>query len=88
MNNCGRCGKPIFNPGEPVCDTCRKMISKGAAKHADRMNRRAEMDEILADTIENPGKIEKDNPKYDHYVDTYDAAAVWARDFDNKKKRK
>ncbi|MCX6695561.1 MAG: hypothetical protein NTU61_04635 [Candidatus Altiarchaeota archaeon] len=88
MKNCGRCGKPLYNPAEAVCYTCRKMISKGASKHVDRMNKRAEMDEILADTIENPGKIDKDDPRFEHYVETYDASAVWARDLDVKKKKR
>lgn len=88
MKNCGRCGKPLFNPGEAVCASCRKMIGKGAAKHADRMNRRSEMEEILADTLTNPGNVDKDDPKYEYFLDTYDAAAVWAKDYNDKKKRK
>lgn len=88
MNNCGRCGKPIFVPGKAICDGCRSMIVKSAAKHADRMNRKSEMEELLADTISNPGTVDKDDPKYEHFVETYDATAVWADLSDKKKKRK
>jgi len=87
MRNCGRCGKPLFVPGQAICEGCRKMIVMGAAKHADRLNRHKEMEESLVDTLSNPGNVEKDDPRYEHFVDTYDATAVWAG-IDDKRKKK
>jgi len=77
----------MFLPGQPICESCRKMVVKGAAKHADRMNRRSEMEELLADTLENPGSVDKDDPKYEYFVDNYDATAVWV-DLGSKKKKR
>ncbi|MFH1054692.1 MAG: hypothetical protein V1744_01215 [Candidatus Altiarchaeota archaeon] len=80
MGNCGRCGKPMFNPGEAVCESCKKTISRGASKHADRMNRRMDEQAELFMNIAAPGGDEdvKGDMRHEHYVNTHDASAVWA----------
>jgi uncharacterized Zn finger protein (UPF0148 family) len=81
MVNCGRCGRPIFKPGEFICEFCRKTVVRDATKHSVRMNRKKEQEEELFQTIATPGKDEPDtveDMKYEHYTDTHDASAVWA----------
>jgi len=83
MANCGRCGKPVFKPGEAVCDSCRRTIGKDASRHADRMNRRMEQEADLLMNLAFPGGDEEDfkqDMSRQHYVDTHDASAVWVDD--------
>ena len=87
--NCGRCGKPIFKSGQPVCDFCLKTISKGATRHAERFNRRVEEQEDMLMSIAAPGKDEdtKKEMGFQHYVETHDASAVWADDGKGKRRK-
>ncbi|MBD3388308.1 MAG: hypothetical protein GF416_04455 [Candidatus Altiarchaeales archaeon] len=90
--NCGRCGKPVFKPGQSVCDSCRRTISKDASRHADRMNWRKDQEEELFMNISQPGKDEyedqRESMRRQHYVDSHDASAVWADSDSGKGKRR
>jgi predicted amidophosphoribosyltransferase len=93
MANCGRCGKPIYKPGEAVCDSCRRTISRDASRHANRMNKYKDQEKDLFMNLAFPGKDEEDlkeDMRHQHYVDTYDASAVWVDDENvkNKKQRR
>ena len=80
--NCGRCGRPIFKAGEVICEFCRKTVSRDATRHTAQMNRKKDEEEEMFMNIASPGEEEdvKGDMRYEHFVDTHDASAVWARD--------
>jgi len=90
--NCGRCGKPLYKPGLQVCDNCRKVITHDKNKHAKKEQNRYEQEVSLYQNLTAPGEEEAetiDDKKYQHYMDTHDASAVWVdRDGGKKGKRK
>ncbi len=47
MVNCGRCGRPIYEAGQPICKFCRKTMSKGNTKKAEKMNKNKDMEEDM-----------------------------------------
>jgi len=78
MVNCGRCGRPIYEAGQPICKFCRKTMVKGANKKADRMNRRKDMEEDLVAAYSGAGEDGEE-----------DAASAWVdEDFDKGKGKK
>jgi len=64
MVNCGRCGKPIHNPGEALCKSCKKTISSEHGKHIDKENKQRERTEQMYDSMSNPGGSDESD-KYD-----------------------
>ena len=91
MRNCGLCGKPIYNPGQVVCDGCKKASAKAKSRNAERMNQRKDQEQELFMNMAFPGQSEedyRDGLRHSHYVDTHDASAVWVDDDSGKGKRK
>ena len=87
--NCGRCGRQIFKAGEVICDFCKKTVVKDATRHANKMNMRKEQEEELFQTMAHPGEEEdaKKSLRDEHFTDTHDASAVWAKGDDKKHRR-
>lgn len=48
MVNCGRCGRPIYEAGQPICKFCKKTMKRGNTMKAERMNRKKDMEEGMA----------------------------------------
>ena len=59
--NCGRCGRPIYEAGQPICKFCKKTMSKGASKKADRMNKKKDQEEEMFANISGPGEEETED---------------------------
>ncbi|HHQ45411.1 MAG TPA: hypothetical protein ENN13_04660 [Candidatus Altiarchaeales archaeon] len=64
MRNCGRCGRPIYNPGDALCSNCKKVIKKDHARHIEKENKKQDILESMVDSMANRGK-EEDDDKYD-----------------------
>ena len=77
MVNCGRCGRPIYGSAEPVCNFCKKTITRGATQKAARMNKRQDMETEMFMNIASPGGEE-----------TEDATSIWADEIEDAKKGK
>ena len=75
---------------EVICDFCKKTVSRDATRHANKLNRRKDEEEEMLMNLAAPGKEEdlKGDMKHEHFIDTHDASAVWARDDSQKGKRK
>ena len=91
MVNCGRCGRPMYKPGEFICEFCKKTVVKDATRHSARMNRKSEQEEEMFMNLAAPGQDEpdmKEDMRYEHYTDTHDASAVWVDEGAKKGKKR
>ncbi|MBD3260128.1 MAG: hypothetical protein GF334_00330 [Candidatus Altiarchaeales archaeon] len=62
MKNCGRCGKPLYDPGIALCQGCKKLVSRSQSRYADRENRKRELQRDMFDAMSSSG--EEDDDKY------------------------
>lgn len=61
--NCGRCGRPIYQPGQPICQGCRKVLVSDHSKYAERENKKADLQTQMYDSM--AGESNEDDDKYD-----------------------
>jgi len=76
----------MFKMGEVICDFCKKTISRDATRHSAKMNKRKDEEEDMLMNMASPGKEEdvKGDLRDEHFANSHDASAVWARDDSSK----